>query len=97
MRREVDHLREAVDSHREIGIATGLLASSYGCTTEQAWQLLVRISQATNIKVRQIAKALQDSFDGVPLSSQQTEVLAAVVALLPPGGRPRQTRSTPRR
>lgn len=85
-RREVDQLHEALASNRTTGAATGLLAARYGCTTAQAWSLLVRISQQSNLKVALVAATLQQVFDGAPVTGQRARVLQAVDAHLPAGG-----------
>lgn len=85
LRQEVEQLREAVVSHRQIGIVTGLVAANYGCTTDQAWSLLVRISQDTNIKVRHLARVLRLSFDAAPLGDRDQALLQVVSAQLPSG------------
>lgn len=88
----VTQLREGLVTRQRIGAATGLLAGRFGCTPEQAWELLVRISQHTNHKVRAVA--------GVVLAAHAGQVpdedadLAALVDAQLPGGLP-QPPSTP--
>jgi hypothetical protein len=50
-----DHLARAVTSNREIGVAVGILMVNHGLTEEQAFDLLSRVSQRTNRKLRVIA------------------------------------------
>jgi hypothetical protein len=87
---EICHLRRAVVSRAQVGVACGLVASSYGCTTEQAFALLLRISQTRNIKLRQVALVLQQSFDGELLSDDQARILDVAATVLPRGWPPRQ-------
>lgn len=53
---EISHLREAVVARQLIGTATGLLAERMGCTTDEAWRYLTRLSQSRNLRVRTIAE-----------------------------------------
>lgn len=63
-RRQIRNLELAMESQRLIGIAIGLLAQRAGCSTDVAWQQLVRVSQDTNVKVREIARILVDARNG---------------------------------
>jgi hypothetical protein len=64
LRDEVAHLQEAVRSQRAIGTAIGLLSAKYGCSTEQAWRTMLRVSHVTNTKVRTVARILVAVHDG---------------------------------
>jgi hypothetical protein len=64
LEQEVAQLREAVAARQQIGIATGLLSRRFGCTPQQAWRLLIRVSQDANVKVRKIADVLIDEHCG---------------------------------
>lgn len=61
---EITHLTEAITSQRAIGMAVGLLSAKYGCSTEQAWRTMVRVSQDSNTKVRTVARILVAIHDG---------------------------------
>jgi hypothetical protein len=50
-----DHLQVALSSNREIGIAVGILMVNHQLTDEQAFDLLSRVSQHLNRKLRVIA------------------------------------------
>src|SRR4051812_15654781 len=63
---EVVHLRRALESRTLIGVATGLLAERYGCTSTQAWALLRRLSSHANVKIREVARGLVAEVDGMP-------------------------------
>lgn len=96
-RAEVDELRSLVAQLRDgmatrqlIGVATGLVAQRFHCTTEQAWAVLSRVSQHTNIKLREVARVIIDAHDGQP-RDEDVAILAEVSAQLPggwPGHRP---------
>jgi DNA-binding TFAR19-related protein (PDSD5 family) len=49
------HLERALTSNREIGVAVGILMVNHQLTDDQAFDLLSRVSQQTNRKVRTIA------------------------------------------
>ena len=82
LRDEITQLREAVTSQRDIGMAIGLLSARYGCSTEQAWRTMLRISQDSNTKVRHVARVLVAIHDGTADAAAQA-LLASFVAHLP--------------
>lgn len=57
MERE-EHLRRAVRSRETIATAIGILIERHGLTSRQAFDLLARVSQERNIKVRDLARHL---------------------------------------
>ena len=61
---EVATLRDAIATRTIIGQATGLLAGQLNLSTEMAWRVMRRLSNETNIKLRDIARALVDAHDG---------------------------------
>ncbi|MEU0098464.1 MULTISPECIES: ANTAR domain-containing protein [unclassified Streptomyces] len=67
LRSELEGLRAALSSRPVIDIARGILIASTPCTSQQAWQILVNASQDSNIKLRDIAHQLVESFHGSPL------------------------------
>src|SRR5688500_3379218 len=93
MHDEIAHLHEAVKSQRDIGMAIGLLSARFGCSTEQAWRTMLRVSQDSNTKVRTVARVLVATHDGTA-DADDREALAALAAHLPesgwPGGPPAQ-------
>lgn len=64
LRDEIAHLQQAVRSQRDIGMAIGLMSARFSCSTEQAWRLMLRISQDSNVKVRTVARILVATHDG---------------------------------
>jgi hypothetical protein len=64
LRHKIRHLELAMESQRLIGVAIGLLAQRAGISSDEAWQHLVRVSQDTNIKIREIARILVDARNG---------------------------------
>lgn len=87
LRDEVAQLHEAVKSQRDIGMAIGLLSARFGCSTEQAWRTMLRVSQDSNTKVRAVARVLVTTHDGTA-DAEDREVLARVAAHLPAAGWP---------
>ena len=88
LRDEISHLHEAVRSQRAIGMAVGLLSATYGCSTEQAWRTMLRVSQDSNTKVRTVARVLVAVHDGTATPEDQ-DVLRAFESQLPSTGRSR--------
>ena len=64
LRDEIAHLHEAVRSQRDIGMAVGLVSARFGCSTEQAWRTMLRVSQDSNTKIRTVARVLVAVHDG---------------------------------
>jgi len=60
---QVSQLREGIVSNQLIGQATGLLMAQARCTSEVAFQTLVRQSQHSNVKVIAIAERLVHGHD----------------------------------
>jgi hypothetical protein len=87
MKDEIAQLHEAVRSQRDIGMAVGLLSARYGCSTEEAWRTMLRVSQDSNIKVRHIAHALVSTHDGTADETAR-ELLRSFVSQLPASGWP---------
>ena len=89
----VENLERALASQRQIGIAIGLLAHRFGCPPEQGWRLLVRLSQGTNVKVRELSRVLADAHAG-RIRPGDTAVMAALAAQLPRDRLPEDLLST---
>jgi hypothetical protein len=87
LRDEVAHLQEAVRSQRDIGMAIGLISATYGCSTEQAWRTLLRVSQDSNTKIRTLARVLVATHDGNDDVEHRT-LLDTFVGHLPSSGWP---------
>src|SRR5215203_7508025 len=61
---EIAQLRDALTRRQQIGVATGLLAQRFAVSPDRAWSLLVRLSQNSHVKVRDIAQAVIDAHCG---------------------------------
>ena len=57
-RREAEAIRRAMDSRAVIEQAKGILIAERRCTAEEAFEILVGLSQDTNVKLRDVALAL---------------------------------------
>jgi GAF domain-containing protein len=60
LRLEVEQLTGAVASHDHVAKVKGMLMLALGISDQQAWQLLVRLSQTTNRKLRDVVTILGD-------------------------------------
>jgi hypothetical protein len=56
--REIENLTEAVQTRQAIGRAVGIVMERYGLNEERAFAFLARISQARNVKLREVAHEL---------------------------------------
>jgi hypothetical protein len=88
LRDEVAQLHAAMKSQRAIGMAIGLISARYGCSTEQAWRTMVRVSQDSNTKVRTVARVLVSMHDG-SASDDDLLLLERFEDQLPRSGWPR--------
>ena len=84
LERRVDNLERALQTQRLIGTLIGILAHRYGCTTDESWALVLRISQHTNLKVREVARVFVDACNG-RAQPEDAALLAQVAAQLPAG------------
>lgn len=87
LRDEVAQLHEAVRSQRDIGVAIGLVSARFGCSTDQAWRTMLRVSQDSNTKVRTVARVLVATHDGTA-DAEDREVMQSIVHHLPASGWP---------
>jgi AmiR/NasT family two-component response regulator len=63
LKEQVAQLNEALASRTMIGQATGLLMAQEGLTSEEAFQRLVKVSQASNVRLRDIARRYVDTWE----------------------------------
>jgi hypothetical protein len=78
----VENLQRALHSQRQIGTAIGIIACRLGCSSDEAWLVMVRLSQHANVKVRVLARVIQDGVDG-RLGPDDQPLLAALASHLP--------------
>ncbi|MGW7080085.1 ANTAR domain-containing protein [Streptomyces sp. NPDC054871] len=67
LRTEVNDLHRAMESHPSIDQARGMLMTLGPCTAEEAWEILVEVSQHSNTKLRAVAEELIATTEGEPL------------------------------
>ncbi|MGH4016166.1 MAG: ANTAR domain-containing protein [Pseudonocardiaceae bacterium] len=60
-RERAEHLEQALESNREIGMAMGVLMASGLQTRKQAFELLRRASQRLNVKLRDVAAGVVET------------------------------------
>ena len=60
---KVAQLQGGLETRAMIGQATGLLMAQEGLTSEEAFQKLVKVSQGTNMKLRDIAQRFVDAWE----------------------------------
>lgn len=69
LRTEVNDLHRAMESHPSIDQARGMLMTLGPCTADEAWEILVEVSQHSNTKLRAVAEELIATTEGEPLPS----------------------------
>ncbi|SDK30221.1 ANTAR domain-containing protein [Streptomyces indicus] len=80
LRTELAHLRRAMETRPVIDMARGLLMATFRLDAEDAWTVLVEVSQHTNIKLHEVARMLLDAGTAEETVDPQVqqEVAAAV-------------------
>ncbi|MFJ6838482.1 ANTAR domain-containing protein [Streptomyces sp. NPDC091209] len=82
LRKEVAQLRRAMQTRPAIDQARGMLMASFGLTAEDAWTVLLSVSQNTNTKLHRVAEDVVTTVQGGTLSGTvRRHVIAAVTAL----------------
>lgn len=87
LRRENQDLRDALASQPVIDQAKGALMLRYRLDAESAFGLMVRWSQAANIKVREIAQALVEAITSGEVGSVDPLVARELEQVLQRGAR----------
>ena len=62
-REQAEQLAEGLETRTMIGQATGLLMAQEGMTSEEAFQKLVKVSQTSNVKLREIAQRYVEAWE----------------------------------
>ncbi|MGW8375051.1 ANTAR domain-containing protein [Streptomyces sp. ODS28] len=79
LRTENHQLRRAMRTRPVIDQARGIIMAVAHCSAEDAWRVLVEVSQHSNTKLHTVAEALVDTPEGPPLPEQlQREMDRAV-------------------
>ncbi|WP_326647892.1 MULTISPECIES: ANTAR domain-containing protein [unclassified Streptomyces] len=83
LREELAGLRHALSTHPVIDMARGVIMATASCTPDQAWQVLVSVSQHTNIKLRDIAQHIVEGVAGEPPAEPIRAALRSALSALP--------------
>lgn len=82
LEKQVAQLEAALQSQRQISVVVGILAERLGCSTDVAWSVVVRLSQRTNIRVREIARVIGEAYDGRG-RAEDAELLTSLMSSVP--------------
>lgn len=85
-------LQAALKSHADVDQAIGMLTVTHDCDAAAARDILIRISQHTNTKLREIARAVASVAAGGGAPGLSNEVLQAVTHAVAPCGNVRNGR-----
>ncbi|MGW7259304.1 ANTAR domain-containing protein [Streptomyces sp. NPDC054834] len=77
--REKEQLEHAMESRPVIDMARGVLMAGFGCQPEEAWEILVTVSQHANVKLREVVEAVTSAATGKPMPTLLQEDLATAV------------------
>ena len=80
LRVEVGQLKRAMLTRPVIDLARGVLMASFGLSREDAWSVLVDVSQRSNTKLHELAEELVDSVGGAPLPAHLQQRISTAVA-----------------
>ncbi|MFH8609990.1 ANTAR domain-containing protein [Streptomyces sp. NPDC018029] len=75
LRTEVNELHRAMESHPSIDQARGMLMTLGPHTADEAWEILVEVSQRSNTKLRAVAEELIATTEGEPLPTPVRKAL----------------------
>jgi hypothetical protein len=70
-----------MESRPVIDMARGMLMASFVCRPEEAWDILVTVSQHANVKLRVVAEAVTATSTGQPMPADLADHLAAAVQM----------------
>ncbi|MFJ5972916.1 ANTAR domain-containing protein [Streptomyces sp. NPDC093060] len=85
LRAELVQLRRAVQTRPVIDQAIGILTARYGLGAEDAWQVLVAVSQNTDSELAVVAGELVTAVRGQPMSDAVQQEVGRAVATLRTG------------
>lgn len=64
LERENEQLRHAIESRPVIDLARRALMATFGCPAPEAWEILVEVSQNSNVKLRVVADVVTAAVAG---------------------------------
>ncbi|MFF4361254.1 ANTAR domain-containing protein [Streptomyces sp. NPDC001604] len=79
--REKEQLKHAMESRPVIDMARGVLMAGFACQPNEAWDLLLAVSQRANVKLRVVAEAVTASTTGQPMPEDLKDHLAAALQI----------------
>jgi anti-anti-sigma factor len=82
LRVEVVQLKRAMRTRPVIDLARGVLMATFGLSPEDAWSVLVTVSQNANVKLHHLAEDMVATVRGEPLPESLRRHLSAAVAQL---------------
>ncbi|MEV7992026.1 ANTAR domain-containing protein [Streptomyces sp. NPDC086077] len=85
---EVVQLRRAMQTRPTIDLARGVLMATFGLSPQDAWHVLVMVSQNTNTKLHLLAQDLVTAVRGEPLPDAIQRQVSAAVSRLAESGDP---------
>ncbi|MFG3029031.1 ANTAR domain-containing protein [Streptomyces sp. NPDC048253] len=77
--REKAQLEWAMESRPVIDMARGVLPAGFGCEPEEAWDILLAVSQHANIGLRKVTEAITAAATGPPMPHELQDHLAPAV------------------
>lgn len=77
--REREQLLHAMETRPTIDMALGVLMAGFTIQPEDAWEILVDVSQHSNVKLREVAEAITRGASGQPIPAELKDHLAAAV------------------
>jgi anti-anti-sigma factor len=80
LRIEIVQLKRAMQTRPVIDLARGVLMASFGLSAEDAWSVLVHVSQHSNTKLHHLAEELVGAVNGEPLPEPLQQQLSTAVA-----------------
>ncbi|MDQ0933829.1 ANTAR domain-containing protein [Streptomyces turgidiscabies] len=80
LRIEVVQLRRAMQTRPVIDLARGVLMASFGVSAEDAWKVLVAVSQNTNTKLHEVADTVVNAVTGDTLPEVFRQRIAQTIA-----------------
>ncbi|GGX89634.1 ANTAR domain-containing protein [Streptomyces minutiscleroticus] len=80
LREETEQLKRAMETRPVIDLARGVLMTVWSCTPDDAWDILVRVSQNSNTKLHDVAEAVVATTQQKPMPARLQDHLSAAVA-----------------
>lgn len=79
---ETEQLKEALRRRPVVDLARGVLMALWSCTAEEAWQILVWVSQHANVKLHDVAESVVATTRQESMPAHLQKHLTTAVTLL---------------